>query len=120
MVIGHSSRRRCLVEYEQARRTPRYSFVVDIEMTDVQSEIRIRARTKMLSLFGCGVDTMKLFPKGTSVRIKLSHQGTDVKALAKVVYSQTELGMGLAFTSVEREDELILERWVAELVSILI
>lgn len=106
------------MEHQQARLTPRYSFVVDIELTDVQSEIQIRAQTKELSLFGCGVDTLKLFPKGTDVRIKLSRGGADVKALARIVYATPELGMGVAFTSVEREVERILEGWIAELMSI--
>jgi hypothetical protein len=106
------------VEYEIARRTPRYSLAVDIELIDIQSDTLIRARTKMLSLFGCGVDSVKLIPKGTSVRIKLTHQGTEVRALAKVVYSSLDLGMGIVFTNVEGEDERILEWWMAGLVSI--
>ena len=106
------------VEYEFVRRIPRYSLVVDIEMIDIRLEIQIRARTKLLSLFGCGVDTVKLFPKGTSVRTKLSHRGAEVRALARAVYSSSALGMGIAFTSVEREDERILECWIAECLSI--
>ena len=106
------------VEYESVRRTPRYSLAVEIEMTDIHSEIQIRARTKMLSMSGCGVDTAELFPKGTSVRIKLYHHGAEVDALARIVYSSSDLGMGVAFTSVEREDERILEWWIAEFASI--
>ncbi len=106
------------MEYEYHRRTPRYSFVVDIELTDVQSGIQIRERTKDLSQCGCAVDTLKPFPKGTHVRIKLSHEGADVAALARVAYARPELGMGVVFTSVEPEDERILEGWIAELMSI--
>jgi len=106
------------VEYEVVRRTPRYSLAVEIEMTDIQSQTQIRARTKMLSVFGCGIDTVKLFPQGTNVRIKLSHQGKEVRALARVIYSSSDLGMGVAFTSVEREDERVLEWWIAECLSI--
>lgn len=106
------------MEYESVRPTPRYSLIVDIEMTDVKLEIQIRARTKMLSMCGCGVDTLKLFPKGTTVRIKLSHQGAEVMALVGVVYSSPDLGMGVAFPSVEQEDERILEGWIAEYLSI--
>jgi len=106
------------VEYEGLRRTTRYCLAVDIEMTDIKLEIQIRARTKMLSMFGCGVDTVKLFPQGTRVRIKLSHQGAEVRALARIIYSSSDLGMGVAFTSVEREDERILEWWIAEFASI--
>jgi PilZ domain len=106
------------VESGVARRTLRYSFAVDVEMTDVVLEIHLTARTKMLSLFGCSVESSKLFPKGTTVRIKLSHRGMEVRALAKVVYSGSDLGMGVAFTSIEREDERILEGWIAELATI--
>lgn len=100
------------------RRTPRYSFVVDVEMTDLQSKTRISAQTKMLSMFGCGVESSKLFPQGTTVRIKLARRGEAVSALARIVYSSLELGMGLAFTSIEREYERILEGWIAEYLSI--
>jgi hypothetical protein len=117
MKFTHSGREYA-VEYECPRRTPRYSLAVDIEMTDIQSQTQVKARTKMLSMFGCGVDTLKLFPQGTSVRIVLFHQGAKVRALAKVLYSSSDLGTGVAFTRVEREDERILEWWIEEFASI--
>jgi hypothetical protein len=104
------------VEFDDVRRTPRYSLAVDIEVVDVHSGIRIEARTKVLSLAGCGVDALNLFPQGTSVTVKLSHQGQETKALARVVYSRSDLGMGLAFIHVQ--DEEVLEWWIAEFMSI--
>jgi hypothetical protein len=101
-----------------ARLTPRYSLAVDAEITDMHLKILVRARTKMLSLHGCGVESLTLFPKGTSVRIKLSHRRAEVKALARVVYASADLGTGVAFTDIEQEDERILECWIAEFVSI--
>jgi hypothetical protein len=105
------------VEYESTRRTPRHSLVVDIEVTDVQSKIQIRGQTRELSLSGCGMEALRLFPKGTSVRITMSHKGTEVKAFARVVYASADLGMGFAFTNIDGEDEYILEWWFAELQS---
>jgi hypothetical protein len=107
-----------VVEYESVRRTPRYFLMLDIEITDVQSAAQIKARTKMLGLYGCGVESSTLFPHGTSLQVKLSHQGVDVKSFARVVYSTPALGMGLVFTSMEREDERILECWIAEYLSV--
>jgi hypothetical protein len=69
------------VAYEYDRRTPRYSLVTCIEMTDPLSEIQVRARTKMLSMSGCGVESSMLFTKGTIVRIKLSHHDAEVRAV---------------------------------------
>jgi hypothetical protein len=104
--------------YEVARRTPRYSFIVDVELTDVMLQAQIKARTRTLSPIGCGVDTSKLFVKGTIVRIKLSHLGAEVCALGRVVYARSGLGMGVTFTSVDRENERILEWWIAEYLSV--
>jgi PilZ domain-containing protein len=104
------------VEFEDSRRTPRYPLAVDIEVVDIQSGIRIAARTKTLSRAGCGVETLKLLPQGTSVIVTFSHQGREAKAFARVVYSRSDLGMGLAFIHVE--DEEVLDRWIAEFMSI--
>lgn len=107
-----------VMEYEYARLASRYSFVVDIEVTDLLSETQIRGRTKDLSLFGCSVDTLKPFANGTRVRIKLSHGGADVAALGRVAYARPDMDMGIVFTSVEPEDERILEGWIGELTNI--
>lgn len=106
--------------FDCRRRTPRYPLAVDVEVTDIQSGVQVRGKTNTLSLFGCGVDAGQLLPQGTSVRIKLSHRGTEVKALARIVYANSDLGMGLAFTIVERQDEVILEWWIGEFTSILV
>jgi hypothetical protein len=106
------------MEYEIDRRTPRYSFIVDVELTDVMLQTQVKARTKTLSPIGCGVDTSKLFAKGTIVRIKLSHRGAEVSALGRVVYARSGLGMGVTFTNVDRENERILEWWIAEYLTV--
>lgn len=99
-------------EHPRARR---YSFVVGIELTDVQSEAQIRERTRDLSLFGCHVDTPKLFPTGTRVRLRIAHRGANFAALGTVVYAGPNAGMGVAFTKVEQKDQLVLEKWLDEL-----
>jgi PilZ domain len=106
------------VEFDCRRRTPRYPLAVDIDVTDIQSGIQIRGRTNTLSLFGCGVDASELLSQGASVRIKMSYEGTDVKALARVIYSRSDLGMGLAFTTVEPLDKAMLEWWIVEFMSV--
>lgn len=106
-----------MIEYAIARRTPRYNFVVDVLVTDVRLGIHIKATTNTLGLFGCGVDASKPFAKGTAVSIKLSHRGAEVSVLARVIYATPELGMGMVFTDVSRENEQILEWWIEELMS---
>ncbi len=100
------------------RRTPRYCLAVDIEMTDLQSGRQGKGRTTTLSVAGCGVESGELFPQGATLRIHLSHQGRIVEAIGRVVYSSSDLGMGIAFTSIEAEDEPILQWWITERLSI--
>ena len=97
------------------RGAPRYSFMVEIELTELQSGIKIKARTKNLSLFGCGIDTMQPFPRGTKVRIELSHGDKYMMADARVVYASPMSGMGVAFIGVEPKDERILDGWLVQL-----
>lgn len=100
------------------RRTPRYSLAVDIEMTDLQSGRQSKGRTTTLSVAGCGVESVERFPQGATLRIQLSHQGKVVRATGRVVYSTPALGMGMAFTTVQGEDEPILQWWIKEYLSI--
>jgi hypothetical protein len=99
-------------EHPRARR---YRLVASIELTDVQSEAQIRERTSDLSVFGCHVDTLKLFPTGTRVRIRIAHRGANFAALGTVVYCEPNAGMGVAFNKIEQKDQLVLERWIDEL-----
>jgi hypothetical protein len=110
--------RRRAVECGNGKWSPQYSLAVDIEITDEYLGGRIRARTTMLSMLGCVVDTLELFPMGRSVSVKLFHRGAEVSTLGKVLYARSDLGMGLAFTIIEPEDKRILDWWVTEFVSI--
>jgi hypothetical protein len=105
------------VEYAIARRTPRYHFAVDIEMTELRSGTCLKARTTTLGRFGCGIDTAQPFAKGSDVAIRLSHRGAEVNVHARVVYATPELGMGMAFIELDRENEQILESWIEHMMS---
>lgn len=106
------------MEYEYSRRVHRHPIIADIEVTDVQSGMQTRVHTKDLTLFGCSVVALNLFPKGTSVKIKLIHKGQELTALGKVVYARPDIGMGIAFTTVDPKHERIIEGWIAELENI--
>ena len=96
-------------------RAPRLPFVAPIELTDVSSETQMRERTSNLSLFGCRVNTLKPLPTGTKVRIRIEHEGANLVALGKVVYSLPHSGMGVVFTKIEPNSQVILEKWITEL-----
>ena len=96
-------------------RARRYLFVATIELIDTQSEAKIQERTSDLSLYGCRVETHKPFPIGAKVRIRIAHMSANFAALGRVSYTTSEGGMGVAFTRIEPNDQLILEKWIEEI-----
>ena len=96
-------------------RARRYSFVATVELTDTQSETKNQERTSDLSLYGCRVETHKPFPTGAKVRIRIAHRSANFVALGRVSYITSEGGMGIAFTQIEPNYQLILEKWVEKL-----
>ena len=105
-----------MVEYDVARRVPRYAFVVDATITDIQHGIDIKARTSTLGLFGCGIATSKPLIQGTGVRVRMSYRSAEVKAIGIVAYVRQNLDMGIAFTDIDKESERILALWIRELI----
>ena len=96
-------------------RASRYPFQADIELTDVLSETSVKGRTSDLSLFGCHVSTLKPFTPGTKIRIRIVHRGCIFQALGKVVYGRLDAGMGIVFTGIQPNDQLVLDKWIVEL-----
>lgn len=98
----------------ERHRARRFSFHASIELTDLQAETQIKEQTSDVSLFGCHVDTLKPLPAGTKVRVRISYRSQNFDALGKVVYSRENSGMGILFIKIEPNDQLVLDRWIAE------
>jgi PilZ domain-containing protein len=98
----------------ERHRAQRHPFVASIELTDLQSEIHMKEQTSDLSLFGCHVNASKPLPAGTKVRIRITHRGQIFGAFGRVANVQPNVGMGISFTNIERNDELTLEKWITE------
>ena len=98
----------------ERHRARRFSFHASIELTDLQSEAQTKEQTSDLSLFGCHVETLEPLPAETKVRIKISYRSENFDALGKVVYTRHNEGMGILFTKIEPNDQLVLDKWIAE------
>ena len=70
------------------------------------------AQTTELSRFGCFVQTVKPYPKGTRVHIEIAEAGTTFVATGLVAYV-TDDGMGVVFNMVESENYEILASWLS-------
>ncbi len=97
------------------RRATRYPLIAAVEIVELQSNARMRARTSDVSLIGCYVDTVNPLPAGTEVRVQLTHQDTIFTALGVVAHLQQNMGMGVRFTEVELDQQAVLEKWLAGL-----
>ena len=97
------------------RRHARFPLTATVEALEPQSNTQISGRSSDVSLSGCYVDTLSPFPEGTIIRIRLTRENTSFEANAKVVFSQVGMGMGVAFTSAEKDQFRIYQEWIDKL-----
>jgi hypothetical protein len=94
------------------RRVPRIPFKATSVVAETGSMRAVVAQTTELSRFGCFVQTIKPYPRGTRVHIELSEAGTTFVASGAVAYV-TDEGMGIVFSTVESENYEILAKWLS-------
>jgi PilZ domain len=99
----------------ERRRSPRYQFIADAEVTEIASGTILRAKTGDLSLGGCFLDMQNPPPQGTEIQVKVWHANTTFIALGRVVFVFPNMGMGVVFTSVQTNQSAVLQEWLSEL-----
>jgi hypothetical protein len=100
----------------ERRIAERHMFTAAAEVIELQSGARFSTRTMDLGPGGCFVDTTVPFPVGTKVRLALQKGKTNFKTGGNVVYSQTGLGMGIAFDEQEPSQRIALDAWIADVI----
>jgi hypothetical protein len=108
------SRRRLHMNSE-GRRSPRFAFYASAEITELQTQTRLTTRTSELSRYGCYMDMLNPLPLGTAVKIQLIHHEQTFDATGRIIYSQSNMGMGVAFDEIEAGYVLVLEKWLSDL-----
>lgn len=99
-------------QHAERRRVPRIPFKATSVVTETDSSEIVVAQTTELSRFGCFVETIKPYPKGTRVHIEVAETGTTFVASGAVAYVTRE-GMGVVFSLVEPDSQAILESWLS-------
>jgi hypothetical protein len=94
------------------RRTPRYPFYASADIIESTTQTKMNARTSELSRFGCYLDMLNPFPIGMSVNIVIRYQEQAFEAQGRVIYSQRNMGMGVAFDAAKLESSEILDKWL--------
>jgi len=102
------------VEYKERRRSPRYPFIASAELIEEKADVRIASRVSELSSNGCYLDMMNPFPTGTLVLVKILAGEDFFQAKSKIVYSQMNMGAGVGFLEIDKNSQVVLERWIDE------
>jgi|SRR5579864_2118504 len=104
-----------LMHKGEARRWPRFPFVAIVLAADPTSDIAVAARTTDLSLGGCYIDSVNPLPAETLITIEIVHKGQSFHAKGRIVYAKANMGMGISFVDIKKENHEILARWIEEL-----
>jgi hypothetical protein len=99
----------------ERRRSPRYPFFASVEITEPQTGVHLIGRTSELSLHGCYFDMMNPLPSGSIVKVQILNHEQTFEAKGHVIYSQSNMGMGVVFDEVEADHQQTLEKWLAKL-----
>lgn len=111
---AHESKSAGVKEAER-RGADRHTVTASAEVVELHSGARFSTRTTDLGPGGCFVDTMTPFPVGAAVRVSIRRGETNFQTAGTVVYSQTGLGMGIAFAELNPGQREALEDWLTEL-----
>jgi hypothetical protein len=118
MLMPHELQKRHIPDRRvnrERRASPRYPFTATCDATEPKSGAKIPGRTSDLGRGGCYVDTIGPFPAGTDLLVRINREKETLKIPGRVIFSQPGMGMGVAFADAEPDQQLILDRWIAEL-----
>jgi hypothetical protein len=96
------------------RRSTRYALGATAEVKNLGSRNEQVLFTRDLSVGGCFLKTPAPLPKGSRIRLRVSHDGEDFTAIARVTENVSAQGMGVEFIEIEPNDRATLEKWLAE------
>jgi hypothetical protein len=99
---------------EERRRTLRFRFEASAEVSQENSEARLPARVTEISLNGCFLQMANPFPEGTPLLVRIFVEESFFEAHAKVVYSQPNAGVGVAFRDLKPYFVNVLKKWLLE------
>jgi hypothetical protein len=111
------TRRSKTTQRGKKRAVRRCALVASAEVTELSSRTRLSARVSELGSGGCYVDAFNPFPEGALVELRILRDQGVFEAKARVAYTHASFGMGLAFTEMSRDHRLLLEDWLAEIVT---
>lgn len=100
------------VKESERRGSNRHMFTASAEVTEQSTGARFATRTTDLGPGGCFVDCKVPFPVGCRLRVNFEKGKTSFATQGTVVYSQSGLGMGIAFDELNEVERRELDSWL--------
>ena len=97
----------------ERRKMHRLVLTASAKVVDVATGQISDVRLTDVGMGGCFLDTIFPFSVGTRVYVTLSRQVIQFQADGKVVYSQPQVGMGIAFDELNADQRLALMELVS-------
>jgi PilZ domain len=101
--------------FGQRRTVPRYSLIASAEVIERATDARMSGRVSEISRKGCYVDLLNTLPVDTPVELRITRDCGSFTTLARIIYVQEGIGMGVAFVDPPQDQLQILDSWLAEL-----
>jgi hypothetical protein len=95
------------------RQSVRLPLFVQAELTNSRTRERIKGWTGNVSRGGCYIKSLNPFPIWTPVRVSLTNLTQVFEVEGSIVHSVEGQGMGIAFEQVSKEQQAILDGWLA-------
>ena len=99
--------------FVERRTVPRYHLIAEIEVFDPIRRTKLTTYTAEIGASGCFVRVPAPLDVNTVIQVRIQKDRESFKTWGKVVHMQTGIGMGILFFRPERNQEKILERWIA-------
>jgi len=100
---------------EERRRAPRYQFIAEAEIIEIETDTKFTAKTGDISGGGCFLDMLNPSPEGAEIRVTIVQGDQTFTAVGRVAFVFPNVGMGVAFTRVEEDQLMILHQWLEAL-----
>ena len=97
------------------RRSPRYPFFASANIIEPRTGVHLTGRTSELSRHGCYLDMMNPLASGSIIKVEIVNHEKTLESRGHVIYSQSNMGMAVAFDELSARDAQILENWLHQL-----
>jgi PilZ domain len=94
------------------RMVPRFPFIAEAEVVEMQGGARLTARMSELSAQGGYVDTLNPFPVDTEICLRIRHGGEMCEVPGRVLYTHPGYGMGVLFDDMRADQRAVVARWL--------